>query len=479
MAEFMEANEDPSLLELSVRDFRAIKEATIKLDGITVVTGENSTGKSTLSTLFYYVCLISENYNYFIEERFKRQIHDVIRVLIDISEYFFVIPDIFEYAVGFSDAFEDDFFKRLLNMQRKKVVSGMKEEMLSTIKEMQKEYEKEERDENDNKNYAKNSIAVHLKTIVSNFKYDLNAVDTMKQIFELLENIVAKIYQEFQKGVDDRSKDIFENKLLNIYKQRLENFSVKKSRKNIISTEDKRLEKFNIISHAIYVDSPMAVKNPEYKFIGKEWRDICTKVTKFSHWEVLDFYLTKKNEEQIEEMRETSTYDDIQDIFTSSEILNGDVVLEDDDTLIFQRNDGKNFDIEDCATGIKSIAILQTLYKNGWLTSKTLLVLDEPETHLHPQWVVEYARLIVLLHKEVGVRFFISSHHPDMVGAIKDISNKEGVNDMCRFYFAKESEESDNFIYTFKSEKRGKVNNIFRSFNGAIGKINEYGVDND
>ena len=37
---------------LKVEDFRAISQAEIKLDGITVVAGVNGCGKSTLSKLF-------------------------------------------------------------------------------------------------------------------------------------------------------------------------------------------------------------------------------------------------------------------------------------------------------------------------------------------------------------------------------------------------------------------------------------------
>lgn len=44
-----------SKLSLHVKDFRAIAEATIELDGITVISGINSAGKSTLSKFLYYV----------------------------------------------------------------------------------------------------------------------------------------------------------------------------------------------------------------------------------------------------------------------------------------------------------------------------------------------------------------------------------------------------------------------------------------
>ena len=116
----------------------------------------------------------------------------------------------------------------------------------------------------------------------------------------------------------------------------------------------------------------------------------------------------------------------------------------------------------------------KTLYKHGWLTNKTLLVLDEPESHLHPQWIVEYARLIVFLHKKVGVTFFISSHSPDMVGAIQEIAEKENNLDTLRFYFAKK--QKDNYTYKF-IDKDTEVNDIFVSFNNSLKKRDKYGGD--
>ncbi|MFK2158684.1 AAA family ATPase [Bacteroides fragilis] len=44
-----------TLVELSIKDFKAIKRADVQLDGITVVSGINGCGKSTMSKLLYYI----------------------------------------------------------------------------------------------------------------------------------------------------------------------------------------------------------------------------------------------------------------------------------------------------------------------------------------------------------------------------------------------------------------------------------------
>lgn len=127
----------------------------------------------------------------------------------------------------------------------------------------------------------------------------------------------------------------------------------------------------------------------------------------------------------------------------------------------------------DVATGIKSFSILQLLLKNGILTDKTLLIIDEPESNLHPQWIIEYARIIVMLNKELGVKFFLASHNPDMVSAIRYISEKEGVLENANFYLAEKKEGKFSYDYKFLDKE---IDPIFESFNIAIDRINKYGI---
>ena len=44
-----------SIYTYKLSNYRAVKNATIKIDGITVLAGENGSGKSTLSRFLYYI----------------------------------------------------------------------------------------------------------------------------------------------------------------------------------------------------------------------------------------------------------------------------------------------------------------------------------------------------------------------------------------------------------------------------------------
>ena len=123
---------------------------------------------------------------------------------------------------------------------------------------------------------------------------------------------------------------------------------------------------------------------------------------------------------------------------------------------------------------MKTFTYLQRLLQNGFLDDNTLLLIDEPEAHLHPQWIVEYARLLVLINKKLGVKIMIASHNPDMVAAIRSIAEKEGVLENTHFYLAEKNAESRRYVYNDLGQE---IDEIFRSFNIALDRIKLYGSD--
>lgn len=125
--------------------------------------------------------------------------------------------------------------------------------------------------------------------------------------------------------------------------------------------------------------------------------------------------------------------------------------------------------ISECADGVRSIAAILMLDKCGLLQSDSLLIIDEPEVHLHPQWVVEMARVLVYLAKSRKVRVFVTTHSPDMVHALRDFAENDGLASNTRFYLAKEDGEQKG---QFRYEDLGmNIGPIFTAFNKAKDKI--------
>ncbi|WP_407083898.1 hypothetical protein [Succinatimonas hippei] len=62
---------------------------------------------------------------------------------------------------------------------------------------------------------------------------------------------------------------------------------------------------------------------------------------------------------------------------------------------------------------------------------------------------MEYARLIVLLNKQLQIKFFLASHSADLVSAIRYFSEKEGISVDVNFYQA--NSVADTYMYTFEN----------------------------
>jgi len=93
----------------------------------------------------------------------------------------------------------------------------------------------------------------------------------------------------------------------------------------------------------------------------------------------------------------------------------------------------QRIELEHTATGIKYLGIFQVLSQNNYLNKSTVLILDEPEVHLHPKWQLEMAKIIVELVKN-GVKVLVNSHSPYMIEALERYGEKAEID--MDFYLA-------------------------------------------
>ena len=112
-------------------------------------------------------------------------------------------------------------------------------------------------------------------------------------------------------------------------------------------------------------------------------------------------------------------------------------------SLHFDRRQGYLFSSEklkadlnpkNLSTGLKAFVLLQFLIQNRVLNPKDVLILDEPEIHLHPEWQLKYAELVVLLQKYFDLTILITSHSPYFIDAIRLYSKKHGISDKVNAY---------------------------------------------
>lgn len=86
------------------------------------------------------------------------------------------------------------------------------------------------------------------------------------------------------------------------------------------------------------------------------------------------------------------------------------------------------------STGLKSIALLEYALRIGAIERGDILILDEPEINLHPEWQIEYAKAIVELQQAFDLKFIITSHSPFFMRAIECFTDIYGTMDNLNVY---------------------------------------------
>ena len=118
---------------------------------------------------------------------------------------------------------------------------------------------------------------------------------------------------------------------------------------------------------------------------------------------------------------------------TISTVCEGDVVDEKHDSVGYHIGN-QRLEVRNMSTGLKTFAILKRLLTNGCIEMNGTIILDEPEIHLHPEWQLVFAELIVLLHKEFGLHILLNTHSPYFLNAIEVYAAKYQVTDKCKYY---------------------------------------------
>ena len=79
--------------------------------------------------------------------------------------------------------------------------------------------------------------------------------------------------------------------------------------------------------------------------------------------------------------------------------------------------------------------------ENGALKEKDVLILDEPEIHLHPAWQMVYAEVIVLLQKTFELTIVLTTHSSHFLEALQLYAKKHGVTQKCSYYLSKNEDD--------------------------------------
>ena len=443
----------------TLSDYHAIKSADISIDGITVLAGENGCGKSTLSRWLFYLINGSQRFDEFIVkevlvERVKSQI-----INLNLANREIMIFNINKNKKP--DVNTDDFIREAWQQLVKEDYVGV-HDVIGIYTKLIHQFSEQLLDYFN----AVEESSPRRKRLIEYLHIDNIPNANTEQLIEMFiarnDNFIKSALKQYQDEKNFRSYRRFLITTKNQYKETdivPEHIQLYEDDVELIN--DKHISTLFHLQRAIYIDTPMAVMNTS---------------TENVFWKELGNYILKNRKSGISYQEPTMSYKKL--LRRIKDIIHGEAVIienddkSDSDELRYISSDNSiNIEIEKAATGFKTFTYLQRLLDNGLLSSNTLLLIDEPEAHLHPQWIVEYARLLVLLHKELGVKIMLATHNPDMVAAIRAISEKEGVLSNTNFYLASPSGENQ---YEYKNLGT-EIGEIFTSFNIALSRIQLYG----
>lgn len=151
-------------------------------------------------------------------------------------------------------------------------------------------------------------------------------------------------------------------------------------------------------------------------------------------------------------------------------VIQGDFLEKENRFVFLDSINNKELELENLSTGVKSLAILLKLLENRDITNKSMIVLDEPEIHLHPKWQLKFAEILILLQKEFELNIVINSHSPYFISAIQAYSKKYDSISDCKYYLANLSSENIAFFEDV-TDNPGKIFDILSEPFDELDKI--------
>ena len=431
--------------KFTLKDYKAVRDAQIELNGITVLAGENGAGKSTITRWLYYLVEVIAKYDRFV----YKDLHDEISVILR------------NYTLGIRsiqiDNYDISSLVQKWRIQAKKIDCTVDENVLRIVNDAKEivlriaDFIENNVDENGKLNRNFSRFMIFLDENFQNFDKEVFVNRNVQKIDAAYQNYLLHLHERSKTNIFNCIRQHYDNSL------KLPK-SIQISEDSVNVLEEPFVGYLLGLQRAIYIDTPMAVVDES---------------TSNALWAKLSDLLEKKSS------NETLSLEAKKMLLRIQHLIHGSIKLKDDNfdyEMRYVREDDLDIPLREAATGIKSFAYIIRLLENGYLDKHTLLIIDEPEAHLHPQWIVEYARILVLLTKELGVRVLIASHNPDMVAAIQSISEKECLKEKVSFYQASQMGN----VYEYDYINLGfEITEIFKSFNIALSRIQDYGTTVD
>lgn len=465
-------------MEFRIKNVGVVKDSIIKLDGLTVITGLNNSGKSTIGKALYST---NEAFSDIETKKEKQLSRILVRCVMEIQRIL-NLDEVYKYinldsVDGKYRIFFDGFAtgRIRLTMHRKSDSEKIKDyfsnlKLFLDILSSDYLYSIAIKTKGDLPkkfiNYANNfDLAVEKAKIV---------ISERMELFEDTNNI------QFSKiAVSNLLMEEFKGQIYPIRgrdKDRLSKFTLKKndeiafeftfSDKTGVTNVGKIFNKL-FYNNTILIDDAYVLDNNSnsryfpYYLTDDNSFDYTHKST------LLKMIANQQGGSALENFLNDKLYEEIREEIDS--VLPGNIIVKDGDYFYKSEETLEPIRFENLATGSKLFAILKALLKNGKINYDTMLILDEPEAHLHPEWQNIMAELIVLLVKKLNVNVLLTTHSINFVLAIETFMHKYSISKLTNFYKT-EWLDSDHYFVNYEC-KNNSLDEIYEKLNYSFDEM--------
>ena len=450
-------------MNIRIKGIGLIEDSTVTFDGLTVLTGANSTGKSTLGKLLYSTIQATTN----IKMRARKERIYLIFVLYQkLADTINGVTSMFAKPSagnrGLSNFIRED---KQFDDEFKSSFNQWLDDLLSEIETKRLGYENACKNHlaRINKNIEDGYKRLYIKQIdifISEFKVTVNKFKSAD--FNLHKYLDSNLSRSLQcqfgedllhKSNPDPTASIQFSDTVNQYPP----IDISSGKANHPKNEIVYLSPFDKV---YFIDNAFALDDVQYFDDTTQ-----TKPDGFLSYRK-DFikHLSKtiSNPYYLTVYEELGLRESIQEVIDKiNEILPGSIHFS--GSNLMYNNSTFSLSANNLATGSKMFSILKVLLTAGELNSNTQLILDEPEAHLHPCWQNKIAEIIVILVKYLKVNILLTTHSPNFMLAIDAYMRKYDISDMCNFYQT-ERKENGLIDYNCVNDDMGIIYDDFVAF---------------
>lgn len=423
-------------MKLFLKNVGKIGEACIEIKGITVIAGENNTGKSTVGKTLY--CLFNAFHN----------INDKITDERSMSIYRAISNPVRRH-----DNINTEVFRNITNDICSKRESYINEpsSLLSLIKQFYSSFK-----ENFEDRYEF-SVDTIYKKVLSYLKLDENIIKA---------SVLRKIlFSEFGTQVGHvNQKDIESSISLEIHGEKC--IEIQMNGFDIINV----MNSIDIYSNIPYIEDPFAIDelNADRHFFIIRTENHKDKLLEMLAQGRSGSVVSNVMEEMIVSEKLTQIFNIL------NKVCEGSLTKPSEKYVYSSSQYTEPLLISNVSTGLKTFLIMKTLLMNGAIEEGGTIILDEPEIHLHPEWQLVFAELIVLMQKKFDIHILLNTHSPYFLRALQVYSAKYNIADLCKYYLSEVNEEISNI-----TDVTDNIDQIYAKLSRPLQKLEDLRWQND